>query len=55
MAQRDSVVREPALGPAEAVAEQLAEGLAAEAAPARGGSPEGCVSWVPWTGRSTPR
>ena len=35
MAQRDSVVRKQALGPTEAVAEQLAKGLASGGGPAR--------------------
>ena len=53
--KRDSL-RDPSAGAADAAAEQLAEGLAGdEAGRSACWPPEGCVSWVPWTGRSTPR
>ena len=54
MARRDSA-RTPAVGAAAAVAQRLADELRGEAGRSVSGPPEGCVSWVPWTGQSTPR
>ena len=54
MARGDSA-RTPAAGAAGAASWRLADELARRGGPVRQRPPAGCVSWVPWTGRSTPR
>ena len=45
----------PPLAPPRLSRSSWPRGSRAEAARPASRSPEGCVSWVPWTGRSTPR
>ena len=54
MAPSDAA-REPPADAAEASAQRLADRLAQLGGPVRLRVSEGCVNWVPWTGRSTPR